>query len=159
MKILTGRRLRSGLAILALVTLMVAGTATPTPAQGASHGRSAVCTFENVAGSYAYSAFGTLHPGNALGAPAGAYTSVAVLVLDNEGNWSVPTARTSYNGTIVDEGGIYSGSYTLGDDCSITIFVGETPYVFAVFVNNRKELRGMSLLQGTNVNYTTTTEQ
>lgn len=156
MKALIVRRFVCALAVLALVALP---SSTTTRAQDNNERAKSACSVRNVAGSYAYSAFGTLHPGNALGAPAGAYTSVAVLVLDNEGNWSVPTARTSYNGTLVDEGGIYSGTYTLGDDCSITIFVGETPYVFAVFVNNRKELRGMSLLPGTNVNYTTTTEQ
>jgi hypothetical protein len=156
MKALIVRRFMCTIALLALVVLPAG---TTTRAQDMNERAKSACTFRNVAGSYAYSAFGTLQPGNALGAPAGAYTSVAVLVLDNEGNWSVPTARTSYNGTIVDEGGLYSGTYTLGDDCSITIFVGEIPYVFAVFVNNRKELRGMSLLPGTNVNYTTTTEQ
>ncbi|HSE98057.1 MAG TPA: hypothetical protein VLD57_07270 [Blastocatellia bacterium] len=106
----------------------------------------------NVAGTYAYAAFGTIAASNPVGMPAGLYNSAATLVLDGAGNFVVD-AKTSYNGVIVDEH--FEGTYAVDEDCAVTFSVQGVPFVYAIFTNNRKETRGVSLIPGTNVTFLT----
>lgn len=106
------------------------------------------CNTENVAGTYAYAAFGTTHPNNPAGFPPGLYNSVATLNMDGMGNYTV-TAKTSYNGMIVDEE--FAGAYVVGEDCQVTFMLNGFPAIVAYFTNNRAEARGMSVIPLTNV--------
>jgi hypothetical protein len=137
---------------LACVAILVWAVAFPSAAQHAGAGRQANCNVANVAGTYAYAAFGTISAGNPAGFPAGPYNSAATLVLDGAGNFIVD-AKTSYNGVILDEH--FEGTYVVGEDCAVTFLVQGVPFVYAIFTNNRKEARGMSLIPGTNVTFLT----
>jgi hypothetical protein len=137
---------------LACVALLIWATAFPGAAQHAGVGKQANCNVANVAGTYTYAAFGTNFAGNPAGFPAGPYNSAATLMLDGAGNFVVD-AMTSYNGVIVDEH--FEGTYVVGADCAVTFFVQGSPSVYAVFANNRKEARGVSLIPGTNVTFLT----
>ena len=140
------------LAALACAVLLIWAAPLPGAVQPAAAARQANCNMANVAGTYAYAAFGTVSAANPVGMPAGPYNSAATLVLDGAGNYTV-TAKTSYNGLLVDEQ--FQGTYTVGDDCAVTFSVDGNPYVYALFTNNRSETRGISLIPGTNVTFLT----
>ncbi len=137
---------------LACVALLMWASALPGEAQQAEVRRQANCNVANVAGTYAYAAFGTVSAANPAGLPAGPYNSAATLVLDGAGNFVVD-AKTSYNGVIVDEH--FEGTYVVGEDCSVTYLLQGTPFVYGLFTNNRKEARAISLIPGTNVTFLT----
>jgi hypothetical protein len=106
------------------------------------------CSTENMAGSYAYAAFGSVAPGSPSGFPAGPYNTLARLVMDGKGNYTV-TGKTSYNGTLVDE--TFGGTYEVGEGCGVTYYLGETPVVFAYFNQTRKEARSIWTVPGLNI--------
>jgi hypothetical protein len=134
------------------VALLIS-TATPRSAGVvAAAGGQANCNVANVAGTYAYAAFGTTFEGNAAGFPAGLYNSVATLKLDGAGNYVID-ATTSYNGVIVPEH--FEGAYVVGDDCQVTYYLGELAVVLGIVTNNRSQAQGMSLIPGTNVTFLT----
>lgn len=110
------------------------------------------CNVANLGGTYVYGAFGTIHPGNPVGFPPGPYNSTASLFMDGAGNYTV-TAKTSYNGTIVDEE--FTGEYIVGENCAVTFTYQSVPAVYAIFTNNRSESRAISTFPGTNITYLT----
>ena len=112
------------------------------------------CTIANVKGSYGYVGFGTVLTTNPFGLPAGTFSSMGTLTFDGKGDL-----------LIVDTGRIddlffppdsqYPSTYSVSADCIVTFTL--TAYVQAglpgphykgVFVNNRKELRVLSLVPG-----------
>ena len=109
-------------------------------------------TTANMSGDFVYGAFGTISAQNPVGFPPGSYNSTAKLVHDGDGNYTV-TAKTSYNGVIVDEE--FSGTYTVDEGCRVTYFYQGAPAVYAIFTGNRKEARGISTIPGTNISYLT----
>ena len=92
-----------GLFVIAVIALSViwAVSLQGTPQANAQDNR---CNTSNVAGSYAYTAFGTILPGQPLGAPAGPYTTAGVVTLNKDGTYSL-RAHTSYSGTFLEENG------------------------------------------------------
>jgi ABC-type antimicrobial peptide transport system permease subunit len=134
----------ASICIAALMTVLIFSIATPQAEAQKSLG----CNIANVAGSYAYVGFGTVHPGNPVGFPDGIYNTTARLIMDGAGNYTV-VAKTSYNGLIVDEE--FAGTYTVGDACDVTFYYGGFPAVFSHFTNNRSEARAMSTIPRTNI--------
>lgn len=110
------------------------------------------CNTANLSGEFVYGAFGTILPQNPVGFPPGSYNSTAKLVHDGSGNYTV-TAKTSYNGVIVDEQ--FTGTYSVDEGCRVTYFYQNAPAVYAIFTGNRKEARGVSTIPGTNISYLT----
>jgi hypothetical protein len=139
------------ISVIACVGLFMWGTASRGVAQRDSV-NAAACSAAHVAGTYSYAAFGTVFAGNPAGFPPGAYNTAATLVMDRTGNFVVD-GKTSYNGTIMDDH--FEGTFAVGVDCSVTYFVQGLPSVYAVFANNGKEARGVSLIPGTSVTFLT----
>jgi hypothetical protein len=134
------------------VALIIWAAAPRSASVAAAAGSPANCNVANVAGTYAYAAFGTVFAGNPAGFPPGAYNSVATLKLDGAGNYVID-AVTSYNGVIVPEH--FEGTYVVGDDCQVTYYLGDLAAVLGIATNNRSAAQGMSLIPGTNVTFLT----
>ncbi len=121
------------------------------------------CTMANVAGTYGYVGFGTILAANPLGAPAGNYSSTGTLTFDGKGNLLIiDTERVDDLFPPPDTQ--YPSTYTVNKQCILTFtltalaqagFPG--PHYKGVFVNNRKELRAISLIPGFVVQYVNTT--
>lgn len=122
------------------------------------------CTTANVAGTYGYVGFGTVLASNPFGAPAGTYSSMGTLTFDGKGNLLiVDTGRI--DNLFFPPDSQYPSTYAVSDQCVVTFTL--TAYVEAglpgphykgVFVNDREELRAMSLVPGFLVNYVNTTK-
>jgi len=120
------------------------------------------CTKENVAGTYGYVGVGTVGA-NPLGLPPGAVSSVGTLAFDGKGNLLI-TETARIDNTFLPPDTTYPSTYTVDKQCvatfTITGFVSlglPGPHFKVVFVDNRKGMRGMSLLPGLIVNYVNTT--
>ncbi len=121
------------------------------------------CTVANVAGTYGYVGFGTILAINPFGLPAGTYSSMGTLTFDGKGNLLIVDAARYDNlfGTPDSE---EPGTFTVNDKCVVTFTLNAFadlgipgPHYKAVFVDNRKGLRTMSLVPGLVVNYVSTT--
>jgi hypothetical protein len=106
------------------------------------------CNTFNLAGNYPYSAFGTILPDHPLGYPPGPYNSAGIVTLDPSGNYTA-SAKTSLSGTMIDEE--FSGAYTIGQDCSVTLMSGEVPITITYGTDDRKLIYGVVLLPKTNI--------
>lgn len=120
------------------------GSASRSGAPGISKG----CNTHNLAGTYPYSAFGTIHPDHPLGFPPGPYTSAGIVELKADGSYSL-TAKASLNGTIIDES--VTDVYTIGDNCEVTLMYLENPYTVTYTSEDRSHLFGIVLVPKTNV--------
>lgn len=122
------------------------------------------CTTANVAGNYGYVGFGTILATNPFGIPAGTYSSVGTLTFDGKGNLLiVDTERVDDIFPPPDTE--FPSTYTVDEQCITTFTVTAWaeaglpgPHFKGVFVNNRRELRAMSLVSGIVVNYVNTTK-
>jgi hypothetical protein len=144
MKLLNKITLFVPLALIALVIWAVANTGGAAQKDIKANLN---CNIENMRGSYAYAAFGTIGA-NPAGFPVGAYNSAATLVMDGAGNYTV-NAKSSYGGMIVDE--TFVGTYSVDDGCGVTFVYQNVPSVYAVFTNNRSESRGIFTIPGMNI--------
>ena len=119
------------------------------------------CTMENVAGTYGYVGFGTVLVPNTLGLPAGTYSSLGTTAYDGKGNILITdTARID---DLLFPLATYAGTYTVDKQCvgsfTITSFVSAGlpgPHFKVLFVDNRKGIRGISLIPGLVVNFVNT---
>lgn len=137
---------------LVCVVLLVWAVAFSGNAQRAEAQKEVSCNVANVGGAYVYGAFGTIAPGNPANFPPGPYNSTASLIMDGAGNYTV-TAKTTYNGVIVDE--VFQGEYSVGENCGVTYMFQGIPAVYAIFTVNRSEARAISTIPGTNISYLT----
>jgi hypothetical protein len=120
------------------------------------------CTIATVKGTYGYVGFGTVLATNPFGAPAGSYSSTGTLTFDGKGNLLiVDTGRVDNLFTSPDTQ--YPSTYTVSNDCVVTFTITAWaelglpgPHYKGVIVNNRKELRAISLVPGYIVNYVNT---
>ncbi len=120
------------------------------------------CTTANVKGTYGYVGFGTILATNPFGAPAGTYSDTGTLTFDGEGNLLiVGTGRI--DNLFFPPDTPYPSTYTVSDECVVTFTITSWanlglpgPHYKGVFVNNRKELRVISLIPGYLVNYVNT---
>ena len=119
------------------------------------------CTMENVAGTYGYVGFGTMLVPNPLGLPSGTYSSIGTTAYDGKGNILITdTARID---DLLFPPTTYAGTYTVDKQCvgsfTITSFVSAGlpgPHFKVLFVDNRKGIRGISLIPGLVVNFVNT---
>src|SRR5512146_54842 len=110
------------------------------------------CTVANVKGTYGYVGFGTVLATNPFGAPAGSYSSTGTLTFDGKGNLLiVDTGRIDNLFTPPDTQ--YPSTYEVSRGCVVTFTINSWaelglpgPHYKGVFVNERKELRVMSLV-------------
>ena len=136
-----------GLCVLAVISLSViwAVSLQGTPQASAQGNR---CNTYNVAGNYAYTAFGTILPGQPLGAPAGPYTTAGVVTLNQDGTYDL-RAKTSYSGTFLEDN--ISDVYTLDDACAVTLMYNEIPFTITYTTEDRKDIFGIVLVPQTNI--------
>ena len=85
------------------------------------------CGKETIAGEYAYHATGTVVQSPAPQIPAGPFTTVGILTLNEDGTFAYKGKR-SFNG-FIDPAAESTGTYTVNDDCTATAVdnIG-TPY-------------------------------
>ncbi len=116
------------------------------------------CTVANVAGTYGYVGFGTALAGNPF-TFTGTYSSSGLLNFDGKGNLLIiDTARIENHVLYVDQS--FPATYAVDAQCNVTFSltgVAGPPHYKGVFVDNRKGLRVISLLQTLQVNYVNTT--
>lgn len=134
-------RKRLSIAItLATLLLAVATWSTFEPvAQAADDGQPhpEPCTLANVAGAYGAYGSGTFLPGNALGLPPGAFSTVGRVEFGKHGSFTITSQTASFNGDIVRNiQGV--GTFTVNADCTGTIDEGADK-ADLVFVDNRNE--------------------
>jgi len=145
--------------------IVIAAVLAVTVAPGAfadddrENGHSSVCTVANVAGTYGYVGFGTALAGNNFGF-TGTWSSEGTLTFDGKGNLSIiDTARIEDHILYVNQS--FPSTYTVDAQCNLTFtfngFPIPGPHFKGVFVNNRKGIRAISLLQHLVVNYVNTT--
>jgi hypothetical protein len=118
-----------------------------------------VAPWPNVAGTYGYVGFGTALAGNSFGF-TGTWSSEGTLTFDGKGNLSIiDTARIDDH--ILYRNQSFPSTYTVDAQCNLTFtfngFPIPGPHFKGVFVNNRKGIRTISLLQFLVVNYVNTT--
>lgn len=121
-----------------------------------------VCTTANVSGKYGYVGIGTVLASNPFGLPAGTFSSMGTLTFDGKGNLLiVDTGRV--DDLFFPADSEYPSTYAVSDECVVTFTLTAYaeaglpgPHYKGVFVNDRKELRVMSLVPGILVNYVNT---
>jgi hypothetical protein len=151
--------MRNPIAIVFTTAILVCTLFVPTLSADQSG-----CTMANVAGTYGYVGFGTVLAGNPLGTPAGTYSSTGTLSFDGKGNLLIiDTERI--DDLFAPPDSQYPSTYTVNKQCVVTFTLAAFeqagfpgPHFKGVFVNNRKELRIMSLFPGFVVNYVNTTK-
>ncbi len=121
------------------------------------------CTMANVKGTYGYVGFGAILAINPFGLPAGTYSSTGTLTFDGRGNLLIVDS-SRYDNLFAPPDSEEPSTYMVNEKCVVTFTVKPLadagipgPHYKGVFVNNRKELRAMSLLPGLIVNYVNTT--
>ncbi len=121
------------------------------------------CTLANVKGTYGYVGFGTILASNLFGLPPGTYSSTGTLTFDGQGNLLIVDS-SRYDNLFGPPDSEEPSTYEVNEKCVVTFTVKSLadagipgPHYKGVFVNNRKELRAMSLLPGLIVNYVNTT--
>lgn len=139
----------SSFTIVVTIALVVwaaafSGSAPQTVAPEISKG----CNTHSLAGTYAYSAFGTIHPDHPLGFPPGPYSSAGVVTLKADGTYSLVTT-TSLNGTIIPES--VTDEYEIGENCEVTLMFMGFPYTVTYTSRDRTEIFGIVLVPKTNV--------
>ena len=136
-----------GLFVITVITLSViwAVSQQGTPQASAQGNR---CNTFNLAGNYAYTAFGTILPNHPLGFPAGPYTTAGVVTLKQDGTYSLK-AHTSVSGTFFEEN--VSDVYTIDDACAVTLMYNKTPFTITYATEDRKDIFGIVLVPQTNV--------
>ncbi len=120
------------------------------------------CTIANVKGTYGYVGFGAVLATNPFGAPAGSFSSMGTLTFDGTGNLLiVDTGRI--DDVFLTPDTEYPSTYAVSDGCVVTFTITAWeglglpgPHYKGVFVNNRKELRAISLVPGWTTNYVST---
>ena len=150
--------MRNPIAILSTTAILVCILFVPT--LSATHNG---CTTANVKGTYGYVGFGTVLAGNPVGAPPGTYSSTGTLSFDGKGNLLI-TDTERVDDLFVPPDTLYPSTYTVNTQCVVTFTITAYaeaglpgPHFKGVFVNNRKELRAMSLIPGFVINYVNTT--
>ena len=106
------------------------------------------CNFSNLAGNYAYTAFGTILPDHPLGFPPGPYTTAGVVRLNQDGTYDLQ-ARTSVSGTFLEES--VSDVYTIDDNCAVTLMYSNIPFTITYTSEDRKDIFGIVLFPKTNI--------
>lgn len=106
------------------------------------------CNTSNLAGDYAYTAFGTILPDHPLGFPPGPYTNAGVVTLKKDGTYDLH-ARMSISGTILEEA--ISDDYTVDESCAVTLMYAGMPFTITYTTEDRKDIFGMVLVPKTNV--------
>jgi hypothetical protein len=96
------------------------------------------CTMDKVAGTYGFSASGTILSPNAMGLPAGPVAATGVMTLDKHGSFHGKETM-SFNGSIVS-GVTFDGTYVLNPDCTLTLEVPGFFHNFGVIVAGGNEM-------------------
>ncbi len=122
------------------------------------------CSMANVAGNYGYEGFGTVLAGNPLGAPAGTFSSMGILIFDGQGNLTINDTQR-IDDYFPKPNTRYPSTYTVMSNCVATFTITAWaqaglpgPHFKGIFVNNRKSFLAMSLIPGILVNYVNTTK-
>ena len=106
-------------------------------------------------GTYAFTGFGTTYEGNPLGFPAGVVSSNGTLTADGNGNVFIREAEV-FNGVLFNAAAEYAFTYTLNPDCTFVASLNGAPVFVGVVADHGKQIRGMSVVPGVQVNYTNT---
>jgi ABC-type oligopeptide transport system substrate-binding subunit len=146
------------LTVTALAALILAWTLAASAAPADQKG----CTTANVKGTYGYVGFGTVLSTNPFGTPAGAFSSMGTLTFDGKGQLLiVDTGRVD---DLIYTDTSYASTYSVSDGCILTFTITAWaeaglpgPHYKGVFVDNRRQLRAMSLIPGWITNYVGTT--
>ncbi len=77
------------------------------------------CSRDKVAGTYGFTATGTILSPNAMGLPPGPVAATGIMTLDKQGNFH-GSETMSLNGSIVN-GITFDGTYVVNPDCTITL--------------------------------------
>lgn len=136
-------------AIAAIIAVFVWAATLPSTAQNkASFAPGNRCNTFNLAGNYAYTAFGTILPDHPLGYPPGPYTTAGVVTLNQDGSYDLH-ARTSVSGTFLEES--VSDVYTIDESCAVTLMYSGMPFTITYTTEDRKDIFGIVLVPKTNV--------
>ena len=114
-------------------------------------------------GTYGYTGFGTIFPGNAAGFPPGTASSNGTISLDGKGNVLIHEVEV-IEGTVVSPpgGSTFVGTYTLNPDCTFTGELTQPPIpgraLVGVVVDNGKGIRAMLTVPGVQINFVSTTK-
>jgi hypothetical protein len=135
-----------------IVLVIAALMASPGISLAEPEPQAAVCMLANVAGTYGFSGSGTILPVNDMGLPPGPVTFAGLLVLEANGQFS-GRETISFNGNVTS-GVLYSGTYTVNADCTITLVSPGFFHNEGVFVAGRKELMLMLSDNGVLISFT-----
>lgn len=108
-------------------------------------------------GTYGYTGFGTVFPGNALGFPAGTASTNGTITFDQNGHWTVHEVEVG-DGQVTNPSATFGGTFTVNPDCTFTADLPPLPgtALVGVFVDNGKQIRAMLTIPGIQVNYLST---
>jgi hypothetical protein len=151
---------RSAVALLlaGAVILFIALYAGPIGAVAAHAGHGNSC---GARGTYGYTGFGTVFPGNVAGFPPGIASTNGTITLDGKGNVLIHEVEV-IEGALVSppEGSTFVGTYTLNPDCTFTGTLTQPPIpgtaLVGVVVDNGKEIRAMLTVPGVQINFIST---
>jgi hypothetical protein len=134
-----------------LFSILYAG---PSGALAASSGTGNSC---GPRGTYGYTGFGTIFPGNVLGLPPGAESSNGTLTFDRNGQVTIVEAEM-IDGVLISPSSTYEGTFTVNPDCTFTATLPPLPgpAFVGVVVDDGKQIRAMSTIPGVQVNYVAT---
>jgi hypothetical protein len=108
-------------------------------------------------GTYGYTGFGTIFPGNALGFPPGAASTNGTVTIDRNGQVTIVEAEM-IDGVLISPSSTYAGTLTVNPDCtfSVTLPPLPGPAFVGVVVDNGNQVRAMTTIPGVQINYVST---
>ncbi len=105
-------------------------------------------------GTYGYTGFGTVFPGNALGLPPGTASTNGTITLERNGDMSIHEVEVG-DGVVVNSSASFTGTFTVNPDCTFTGSIPPLPgtALVGVVVDNGKQLRALTTIPGVQINF------
>jgi len=121
----------------------------------AAYGPGASCGL--LRGTYGFTGFGTIFPGNALGFPPGTVSTNGTVTIGRDGQTTVVEAEV-IDGVLVSPSSTYQGTITVNPDCTFTVAMPPLPgpAFVGVAVDNGKQVRAMTTIPGVQINFVST---
>lgn len=142
----------TGTAVIAF-TLLQAGPVHPVTVQASDVNS---C---GAVGTYGYTGFGTVFPGNAAGLPAGTASTNGTLTFDRNGHVTIHEVEVVDGQVVSPAGGsTFEGTLTVNPDCTVTATLPPLPgtAIVGVVVDNGKQIRAMLTIPGVQINFVST---